>query len=204
MIPLFHDFQDERVVVIGGGPVAARKAETFASEADVDVIAPSFHPHIHELDCSRVKMSVDATNIDALIDDVFLVIPATDDRSLNDEIAARARDDGLLVNRVDTVGETISPSVVETPSLTVAISTRGRSPAVCKYLRDRLQSEAQRANGMVEIQERLRETLANRSQTERRNALWRVLDDEEVWDALESGEFERANALASYVALRTK
>lgn len=194
MIPLFHDFHNKRVVVIGGGTVAARKAETFAREADVTVVAPSFHHRIHELDCSRVEMKVDATNIDALIEDAFLVIPATDDQSLNDEITARARETGSLVNRVDTVGETISPSVVETPCLTVAISTGGRSPAVCKYLRDRLQPEVQRANGMVEIQEQLRETLADRPQNERREIIWRVLDDEDIWEALEAGEIDRANA----------
>jgi len=40
VIPLFHDFTDETVLVFGGGPVGARKARRFAAEADVVVVSP--------------------------------------------------------------------------------------------------------------------------------------------------------------------
>ncbi|MEF8828740.1 MAG: NAD(P)-dependent oxidoreductase, partial [Haloarcula sp.] len=42
MIPLMHDFEGETVLVVGGGPVGARKARTFAAEADVVVLSPEF------------------------------------------------------------------------------------------------------------------------------------------------------------------
>lgn len=40
MIPLVHDFSGETVLVLGAGPVGARKARRFAAEADVVVVAP--------------------------------------------------------------------------------------------------------------------------------------------------------------------
>ncbi|MDR9382052.1 MAG: NAD(P)-dependent oxidoreductase, partial [Natronomonas sp.] len=42
MIPLYHDFTDETVLVFGGGPVGARKARRFAREAAVVVVSPEF------------------------------------------------------------------------------------------------------------------------------------------------------------------
>ncbi|MUW15115.1 bifunctional precorrin-2 dehydrogenase/sirohydrochlorin ferrochelatase, partial [Halorubrum sp. CBA1125] len=42
MIPLYHDFADETVLVFGGGPVAARKASRFAAEARVVMVSPAF------------------------------------------------------------------------------------------------------------------------------------------------------------------
>ncbi len=42
MIPLYHDFSDETVLIFGGGPVGARKARRFAAEARVVVVSPEF------------------------------------------------------------------------------------------------------------------------------------------------------------------
>lgn len=49
MIPLYHDFRDETVLVFGGGAVGARKARRFAAEAMVVVVSPSFDPDLHAL-----------------------------------------------------------------------------------------------------------------------------------------------------------
>ena len=42
MLPLYHDFADETVVVFGGGPIGARKARRFDTEARVIVVSPAF------------------------------------------------------------------------------------------------------------------------------------------------------------------
>lgn len=42
MIPLFHDFDGETVLIVGGGAVGFRKADRFAREAEVIVISPDF------------------------------------------------------------------------------------------------------------------------------------------------------------------
>lgn len=196
MIPLFHDLQDERVVIFGGGPVAARKAGYFGREAEVVVVSETFVDRIGNIDCQKVRASITLSLVDSFVTDAFLVIPATDDKSLNRDIEDRARMADALVNSVDHAGDTITPSTVEGRLLTVAISTHGASPATSKYLRQCLEPEIERIDAMADLQADLRDVLGNRAPSERREVLWRVLQDDRVWEALASDETERARILA--------
>lgn len=196
MIPLFHDLRDERVVVFGGGPVAARKADLFAAEATVEVHSRAFVDRFETIDCERVETDIDPEAVGPALDGAFLVIPATDDEALNDRLADRAREAGALVNRVDRAGNTVTPSVVAGENVTVGISTGGASPAVSKYLRRRLEEEIAAVDEMVDLQADLREKTAELSESDRREFLWSVLEDEAVRSALADGERDRARTLA--------
>lgn len=196
MIPLYHDLHDERVAVFGGGSVAARKASVFEREANVVVVSESFHDRFEDLACDTIRATIDAELVELLVDDAFLAIPATDDEALNQEIEEIAREGGCLVNRVDRAGDTITPSAITESNVSIAISTGGKSPATSKYLRQRLESEIERADSMIEIQSKLRTELAARDSSVRREKLWAVLEDERVWEAIEAGNDERAETLA--------
>lgn len=196
MIPLFHDFRDELVIIFGGGQVAARKVARFGREADVVVVSNTFHERLDELSCDRIRADIGENLVEQLVADAFLVIPATDDQDLNDRIATSASEAGSLVNPVDRVGDTITPSTVEGSNLSIAISTGGKSPAISKYLRRRLEPEIERADAMIDIQSALRAELSERPESDRRDRLWRVLEDERVWDAIADGNTERAESLA--------
>mgnify|MGYP000479891413 CR=1 FL=1 len=196
MIPLFHDFTGKRVVIFGGGPVAARKAALFATEAAVVVHSLSFEDRFAEIDCRRNRTAVDGDLAAAAAAEAFLVIPATDDSDLNAEIADRARAAGALVNRVDEAGETVTPSVVSGEHVTVGISTGGQSPAVSKHLRRHIEREIQAVDPMVELQADLRQQTDDLSEAARREFLWSVLEDEEIRAALDAGADERARDLA--------
>ena len=196
MIPLFHDFTGKRVVIFGGGSVAARKAALFASEAEVVVHSLTFEDRFTEIDCRCNRTAVDGELAATTAADAFLVIPATDDAVLNEEIADRAHAAGTLVNRVDEAGETVTPSVVSGEHVTVGISTGGRSPAVSKHLRQRIEPEIDAVDRMVDLQADLRQEADDLSEAARREFLWAVLEDERVRDALEAGNDERARELA--------
>ena len=197
MIPLFHDFRDEQVVIFGGGQVAARKAALFATEADVLVLSREFADRFREIDCRTRRLEVTPANASKFLSEAFLVIPATDDPTLNEEIAAQAREAGALVNRVDATGRTVTPSVIDGENVTVGISTEGESPAVSKYLRKRLESEIEALDAMVPLQAELRDDTADQAADARREFLWNVLEDERIRDALAEGEWERARRLAA-------
>ncbi len=194
MLPLFHDFTGERVVVFGGGPVAARKVAYFAAEAHVVAVSLTFHERFSALTCDQIRLELTPERVPPLVADAFLVVPATDDESLNDALAARARDAGALVNRVDRAGRTLTPGLIETDEVTAAIATGGRSPAVSRYLRQRLEPELKRVDPMVRLQSRLRSDLED--DPDRRRRLWAVLEDERVWRALDEGADEQAERLA--------
>jgi precorrin-2 dehydrogenase/sirohydrochlorin ferrochelatase len=196
MIPLFHDFSGKRVVIFGGGSVAARKAALFATEGEVIVHSLSFDDRFAEIDCRCNRTAVDGDLAAAAAAEAFLVIPATDDSDLNAEIADRARAAGTLVNRVDEAGETVTPSVVSGEHVTVGISTGGRSPAVSKHLRRQIEREIEAVDPMVELQADLREAADDLSEAARREFLWDVLEDERIRDALDAGADERARELA--------
>lgn len=196
MIPLFHDFRGKRVVIFGGGAVAARKASLFASEADVVVVSREFDDRFANIDCRRIESDVGPDEAAAHVTEAFLVIPATDDDGLNRAIADRARAAGALVNRVDEPGETVTPSVIAGEHVTIGISTAGASPAVSKYLRRRLESEIEAIDPMVALQSDLRDDTTNLAESERREFLWDVLEDDRIRSALTAGDWDRATRLA--------
>ena len=199
MLPLFHDFEGRSVVIVGGGRVALRKARTFATEADVTVVADAFVDGLDEVDCERRRRRLEPDEADELLASVeghlFLVIPATDDRTLNDAIARAGRKAGALVNRVDERGDTVTPARAESGPLTVAISTGGESPAVARHLRREIEPLLDRTEPMVRLQADLRDRLGDDpdlSAKQRRQALRRVIDDDGVWRALDDGRYDEA------------
>ncbi|SDR36271.1 precorrin-2 dehydrogenase/sirohydrochlorin ferrochelatase family protein [Natronobacterium texcoconense] len=189
MLPLFHDFEGRSVVVVGGGSVALRKTRFFSEEADVTVVAPEFVDGFEALECERQHRKLERDEVEDVVDGAFLVVPATDDRELNDAIAEAARAAGCLVNRVDERGDTVTPSRVESERVTVAISTHGASPATTKYLRQRIEPMLERAHPMVVLQSELRTELQSSGKlpsAKRREALRAVLEDEAVWEFLDA------------------
>ena len=187
MLPLFHDFDGRRVVVVGGGPVAARKARTFGEEADVTVIAPGFVEGFSDLECTLEERTLEADEAPEVVADAALVVPATDDRELNDAISEAAREAGCPVNRVDEQGDVVTPSRAQSAEVTIAISTGGASPAMSKYLRQRIEPLLEAADPMVVLQAELREELQTADElppAKRREALWAVLEDDRTWELL--------------------
>jgi siroheme synthase-like protein len=175
------------VVVFGGGEVGRRKANFLASEAEVMVVSREFVSGFHP------SIALRQGNIEECLTDMVgwadLVIAATSDKDLNGVIAAEAARQGRYCNRADGLSTFLIPSVVERENYKVAVSTEGRSPGMSKFLRlelDRLLDP--RYDLMVSLQEELREAARERvpSQTERERRLWKVLEDDAVWSALEN------------------
>lgn len=197
MIPLFHDFEQKSVLIIGGGSVALRKARRFADEADVKVIAPAFEDKFREISCEQVQRRVTQKNICSELGQAYLVVPATDDVELNSTIETEARRNDCLVNRVDEKGDIVVPSHAESEEISIAISTHGSSPAMSKYLRRRVTPILQSADSMVRLQWELREELKDTvdPQEKRRRLLWEVIENEKVWELLPHS-FDEAKTIA--------
>lgn len=186
MLPLWFDLSSRKVVVFGGGEVGRRKANFLAPEAEVTVISREF--------VSGFLPSIELRpgNIEDCLEDMVrwadLVIAATNDKELNNAIAVEAARQGRFCNRADGVSTFLIPSVVERENYKVAVSTEGRSPGMSKYLRLELERLLDRRYDlMVSLQQELREAAKEKvpSQIERERRLWRVLEDQKVWSALE-------------------
>ena len=77
MIPLYHDFTDETVLVFGGGSVGARKARRFAEEARVVVVSPDFEGTSGFGDAELVRARPSPEDVEAWMDSA--VDPISDD-----------------------------------------------------------------------------------------------------------------------------
>ena len=197
MIPLFHDFAGETVLVFGGGSVGARKARRFAREASVVVVSPSFADEAFgDGAVSLVRAAPDADAVGTWIDRTApaLVVAATDDAAVNEAVAAAARERGLLVNRADVAGgdreagSVVVPATARDGDVTVAISTGGASPALSGYLRERIEAEIEGSGAMAALTADLRETLKSDGVPpgDRRAAIRSVVRADAVWTALDS------------------
>lgn len=195
MIPLFHDFEDETVLIVGGGPVGARKARRFAREASVVVCSDAFADRDFG-GAARVRTLVEPADADDWVarSDPALVVAATGEPAVDDAFEAAARDHGALVNRADKhggreAGSVVVPATIRDDPVVVGLSTGGQSPAVSRYLRERLEPELAGAGAMAELTGDLRIELreTDLDASERREAIRAVVRSRDVWTALDSG-----------------
>jgi precorrin-2 dehydrogenase/sirohydrochlorin ferrochelatase len=192
MIPLFVDCSGRRIVIFGGGAVAARKAVYFAGQAQVLVVSRSFSEKMAGLPVEHktrdVKDEADCV-VEELIAGAFLVIGALSDPVQNNRIGKICRRAGILFNNADgDKGDVQLPAVSRAEHYTLAISTDGSSPAVSRYIREYLELELPALDAMIVLQERLRKKLRSvePDQTRRMQVLREVLDDPSIWKQLES------------------
>ncbi|MFW6436143.1 MAG: precorrin-2 dehydrogenase/sirohydrochlorin ferrochelatase family protein [Halococcoides sp.] len=190
MIPLFVDFTDERVLVVGGGPVGVRKARMFAADARTIMVSPAFSATPASVEC--VRAAPDDRSIGAWIDRIgpALVVAATDDAALNASIADAAADRGVLYNRADRRGGDRPAGSVTVPAtstdgpVTVAIGTDGRAPALSRYLREEIDPLVDDAGAMARLIDELRSEWDDWPAERRRSALREVVRSDRVWTAL--------------------
>ena len=190
MIPLFVDCSGKRIVIFGGGVVASRKVMYFSGEADVLVVSRSFSPKITALPVRRRVLDVSTVSddqINGIIDGAFMAIATFPDPTLNNRIGKLCTARGILFNNADgEAGDIIIPSVTGGKNYALAISTKGSSPAVSRFIREHLEKTFPALDEMVALQHELREQLKHhKSPRSRRTAiLWEVLSDRELWESL--------------------
>jgi uroporphyrin-III C-methyltransferase/precorrin-2 dehydrogenase/sirohydrochlorin ferrochelatase len=142
-LPVFLDLTGRRVVVVGGGEVALRKASLLLEAgARVRLIAPQLHPELIRLREERSIEHVAELFAPAHLEGAIFVIAATDHGEVNRVVAAAAAERGLFVNVVDdAAGSTaILPAIVDRSPVIVAISTGGHSPTLARRLRGQLEA----------------------------------------------------------------
>ncbi len=142
-LPLFAELKERPVLVIGGGEIAVRKIKfLLRAQAKVQVVAAVLSPELAE-QVERQQISWRATAFDEQqVDDVFLVIAATDDRELNQRVFAAANARYRLVNVVDDqqLCSFVFPSIVDRSPLLVAISSSGKAPVLSRILREKIEA----------------------------------------------------------------
>jgi precorrin-2 dehydrogenase/sirohydrochlorin ferrochelatase len=135
--PVMLNLNGRRCVVVGGGPTAARRAESLvASGAQVVVVAPEFAPRLDGLLVERRERGYEAGDLDG----AFLVVVATDRPEVNRRVAADAEAAGVLVNRADEpgAGDVTAMAAGRSGPVTVAVDSGGSSAAAGRAMLDEL------------------------------------------------------------------
>jgi precorrin-2 dehydrogenase/sirohydrochlorin ferrochelatase len=190
MTPLFVDLSTKRVVIFGGGDVAARKVAFFASEADVLVVSRSFSKPITALPVCRVEMDISQASdaeIKHILSGAFIAVAALPDRKQNDRIGRICKRSNILFNNASgEKGDIIIPSVIRKNHYRVAISTDGKSPLVSRFIRSHLETKFSHLDNMIVLQDMLRKKLVaiEPSQKRRQEILSEVFNDKKIWESL--------------------
>jgi len=142
-MPISINLKDRSCLVVGGGAVAARKVETLIDyDTQITVVAPEVHQKIEHY-ASEGRITLEKRNYRPPEAAAYtLVISATDDNALNQQVFDDARGSGALVNVVDDPPrcDFIFPAVLRRDCLTAAISTDGKAPFVSGHLRAALET----------------------------------------------------------------
>ena len=130
--PLFLDVSGRRVLVVGGGPVAARRARAlYEAGAHVVVIAPEISDEIAAAELHRRRFEPDD------VDGAWLVLACTDDREVNAVVASAAAERGIWCARADDANASAAwvPAAGVVDDVQIAL-TAGGDPARARELRD--------------------------------------------------------------------
>jgi siroheme synthase-like protein len=126
-----------RVLVVGGGPVAAAKVRGLvAAGAVVHVVATVVGSEVRALPVTSEERAYERGEVDGY----RLVVACTDDPAVNQVVFDDAEASGVWVNAADDPARCsyTLPARAERGPLLLAVSTSGHSPALAAWLRDQL------------------------------------------------------------------
>ena len=186
--PLFANLAGRAVLVIGGGTVAERKTHALLDAgACVHLGAPALTPQL-QFWVKEGKVLLRGSAFEAAwLDDVFLVVAATDDASVNQAVSDAAEARKKLVNVVDNpqLCSYIVPSVIDRSPVQIAISSNGTAPVLIRQLRQQLETLIpQQFGNMAEIAGRWRSAV--------KKQLGSISDRRRFWESLFGSRFAGA------------
>ena len=136
--PVFLKLEGRRVLLVGGGRVAAGKVRALVDAgARVTVVAPDVLDEI-----AAAPVSVERRPfVPADLDGAWYVVAAAP-RGVNAAVAREAYARGIFVNAVDDVenASAYAGAILRRAGATIAISTGGDAPALAGLLREALES----------------------------------------------------------------
>ncbi|AIA72856.1 siroheme synthase CysG [Pectobacterium atrosepticum] len=142
-LPIFCQLHDKPCLLVGGGEIAERKARLLLDAGAVlTVNALDFNDQFRAWAKDAQLTLVHSTFDPALLNEVWLVIAATDNQDVNNHVYASASERRIFCNVVDSPERAsfIMPSIIDRSPLMVAVSSGGTAPVLARLLREKLES----------------------------------------------------------------
>lgn len=197
MYPLNWKAEGRPCLVAGAGHVALRKARgLLAAKAEVTVVAPEGVPEFSALAAEGRLRWERASFLPGMERGAALVVSTTGDVRVARYLSEAAARERFLYNAADfpALGNCTLPAHFERGSLTVAVSTEGRSPAFSRYIRQWLETEIPENFGewldrLAALREEAKETIAG---SRARESFWRAAFSGDVMRRVAEGQLEEA------------
>lgn len=197
--PIFLKIAGKACLVVGGGRVAERKTKSLLDAgARVTLISPELTSGLRQLAEAGKLFWERRPYRQQDLEGQMLVFVATNDREINSRVVKDCRHRGIWVN-VSDEGEKSSffiPAVIRRGELQIAISTGGRSPALARYLRHRLEKEiGPEWEAWTEFLGELRQEVKRRfpeDQKQRETVFRSLVRDEKLFRSVVAGDRESA------------
>jgi uroporphyrin-III C-methyltransferase/precorrin-2 dehydrogenase/sirohydrochlorin ferrochelatase len=194
--PIFIKLHDQHCLVVGGGVVATRKIkQLLIAGAKVFVVAPTIEPALKELKESGDIHHSQQAYTEKCLEGKQLVIAATNDKQLNNQIAKQAKSKNILINVVDNydAGTFIMPSIINRNPVIIAISTSGIAPVLTKLLSIRIETLIPSNYGkLASLISRFRDSVKEKyPDTKDRRRFWESILDGPIAEMFYAGQEEK-------------
>lgn len=197
MYPLNWKAEGEPCLVIGAGHVALRKVRgLLLAKARVTVIAPYGEKEMTTLAAVRAIRWMHTSFRPGMEKGMALVISTAGRKSIAQYLSRQTKKRRFLYNAADfpALGNCTLPAHFERGSLTVAVSTEGKSPAFSRYIRQWLETEIPENFGdwldrLGALREEAKETIEG---SRAREAFWRAAFSGDVMRRVAEGQLEEA------------
>ena len=145
--PLFVNLENKKILVIGGGKIAYKKiTKILEYSANVTIVAEKIKEekllqleNVKIVDNKRIENDKDI--IGELVKDYFLVIAATNDEELNENIAKICDSRGILINNISSKTEmnAMFGGIVKNDEFQIAVSTGGKNCRRSRAMKSEIQ-----------------------------------------------------------------
>ncbi|SFR50004.1 siroheme synthase CysG [Thiomicrospira sp. ALE5] len=200
-LPIFMRLKGERVCVIGGGTIAARKSDLFIQAgAKVEIISPELKGEMARMHQAGLVSWQPTAFEPSLITGAKLVLAATDDQAVNEAVHQAATEMGIAVNIADQTElcDYILPSILQRGPITVAVSTGGRSPTFARHLRVQLEQALPTGLGEVALLLRqLRQQYNPLIEEDERKHFWQNLLNSAFYQTALEGRWDEARQICA-------
>jgi precorrin-2 dehydrogenase / sirohydrochlorin ferrochelatase len=202
--PVHLDIRGRSCLVVGGGGVGTRKADTLVScGAQVKVVSLEVTDELQRMAAEGRIILMKRPYASADLSGMFLVIGATDDEDLNRRISADAEGSRTLCNIADRPEKCnfFLPSIVRRGDLVITVSTSGNSPALAKKLRHTLEAQfGEEYAVLLELLGAIRKRLlASDHAPEAHKALFEKLINSDILNWIQHRRMDEVNRLLGAV-----
>lgn len=154
-LPLFFNLSHQRVLIIGGGEVAQRKADLL-HKAGASIVVLSKHfdegflQFLQDNNHAIIHKPYESSDLDGIGKPSFIIC-ATDDHAINVQVHADAKARGIAINVVDVpdLCDFIFPAIVDRDPIVIGVSSNGKAPVLARLIRAKIESQLPSTIGRI-------------------------------------------------------